>query len=140
MRYLIDTNIFIFYATDADRLTRDVLAILDDWDNTIYISAASVRELIIGYGKRGFDCSRWKTCEELVQSIENEFHITIKPVAKEHMLTYSRLRINEAQGHNDPSDHVIISHAITEGLPLISSDSRFPFYTEQGLDLIQNRR
>ena len=30
MRYLIDTNIFIFYATDADRLTRDVLAILDD--------------------------------------------------------------------------------------------------------------
>ena len=28
------------------------------------------------------------------------------------MFTYSRLTINEAQDHRDPSDHVIIAHAI----------------------------
>ncbi|MBR1546426.1 MAG: hypothetical protein IJ633_06500 [Prevotella sp.] len=56
------------------------------------------------------------------------------------METFSRLRVNSAQGHKDPSDHVIISHAITEKLPLVSSDTRFPFYKKQGLDLILNER
>ena len=31
----------------------------------------------------------------------------------------------------------IISQAITEHLPLISSDLKFPFYREQGLELIE---
>lgn len=44
-----------------------------------------------------------------------------------------------AFNNKDPSDHVIISQAITEHLPLVSSDTRFPFYREQGLDLIENR-
>jgi len=56
------------------------------------------------------------------------------------MLTLSRLIINEAQEHNDPSDHVIISQAITEHLPLISSDTKFEFYRSQGLDFIYNKK
>lgn len=44
------------------------------------------------------------------------------------------------QDHKDPSDHIIISHAITEHLPLISSDTRFGHYRTQGLDFIYNRR
>ena len=55
------------------------------------------------------------------------------------MKTYAQLELNEAMGHKDPSDHVIISQAITEHLPLISSDTRFPFYRKQGLELIENR-
>ncbi len=35
---------------------------------------------------------------------------------------------------------IIISHAITTKIPLISSDSRFPFYVKQGLKLIVNER
>ena len=57
---------------------------------------------------------------------------------KEHYETYAKLRINESQDHNDPSDHVIISHAITNHIPLISADTRFPWYRSQGLDLIYN--
>jgi PIN domain nuclease of toxin-antitoxin system len=56
------------------------------------------------------------------------------------MKTYSKLSINRIDDHKDPSDHVIISHAITNKIPLISSDGRFPFYTNQGLDLIYNAR
>ena len=63
----------------------------------------------------------------MVSAIENEFYIKILPLKKEHMATYARMEINEAQGHKDPSDHVIIAHAITERLPLISSDTRFAF-------------
>ena len=41
---------------------------------------------------------------------------------------------------HDPSDHVIISHAMTLHMPLISSDTRFPFYRRQGLDFIYNEK
>lgn len=34
------------------------------------------------------------------------------------------------------SDHLIISHAITNHIPLISRDRKFWFYKNQGLDLI----
>lgn len=76
----------------------------------------------------------------MVRAIEKEYYITILPVRKEHIITYARMELNNAQGHKDPSDHVIIAHAITEHLPLISSDTRFPFYTKQGLELIVNKR
>ena len=40
--------------------------------------------------------------------------------------------------HYDPSDHIIISHALCNGMPLISDDDKFPFYRGQGLELIEN--
>ena len=140
MRYLIDTNIFVYAATDRDLLSRDVKAILEQPDTVLNISAESVRELIVGYRNKGLCSKRWKSVEEMVSAIENEFYIKILPLKKEHMATYARMEINEAQGHKDPSDHVIIAHAITERLPLISSDTRFAFYRNQGLDLIFNEK
>lgn len=140
MRYLIDTNIFVYLATDVDSLSRDVLALLEEPDALLYLSSESVRELIVGYRNKGLCSKRWKSIEDMVAAIEKDFYIKILPLKKEHMQTYARLEINEAQGHKDPSDHVIISHAITEHLPLISSDTRFEFYRNQGLDLIFNRK
>lgn len=138
MRYLLDTNVYIFYITDSDRLSRDVRAILEDPDNTFYLSVESVRELIVLFRKKRYLLNFWKTAEEMVDDIETKRFIQILPLKKEHLETYARLEINEDQEHNDPSDHIIISHAITERIPLISSDTRFPFYTKQGLDLIYN--
>lgn len=38
MRYLIDTHIFIWYLKERENLSRDVLAILEDYDNQPLIS------------------------------------------------------------------------------------------------------
>lgn len=75
-RYIIDTHIYIWYAKEPENLSRDVKAILDDYDNQIYLSAESL--------------------------------------------------------------HIIISHALCNGIPLISDDDKFPFYRAQGLELIEN--
>ena len=104
------------------------------------MSIESVRELIVAYNNKGLCAKRWKSAREMVVAIEKEYFIKILPLKKEHMLTYARLVLNEEQGHKDPSDHVIISQAITEHLPLISSDTRFEFYREQGLDFIYNKK
>ena len=53
MRYLIDTNIFVYLALDIEMLSRDVKAILEEPDTLLYISAESVRELIVGYRNKG---------------------------------------------------------------------------------------
>ncbi len=76
----------------------------------------------------------------MIDDVRNKYFIEILPLAEEHMRTYSRLSLNRAQDHKDPSDHVIISHAITERIPLISDDSKFDYYEKQGLNLIVNKR
>ena len=140
MRYMIDTNIFVFLVTDLSQLDKDVKGIIQDYSNTLHMSAESVKELIVAYNNKGLLTKKWKTAEEMVSAIEDEYYIKILPVSKEHMKTYSKLSINSIDDHKDPSDHVIISHAITSKMPLISSDHRFPYYQKQGLDLIFNER
>ena len=140
MRLMIDTQIFVFLAQDVLSLSHDVRELLSDYSNTLHISAESVKELIVAYNNKKLLTKKWKTAEEMVAAIEDEYYIKILPVSKEHMKTYSTLSINSIDDHKDPSDHVIISHAITNKMPLISSDQRFPYYTEQGLDSIFNER
>ena len=140
MRYMIDTNIFVYMTQDISSLEHDIRELLSDYSNTLHMSAESVKELIVAYNNKGLLTKKWKSAEEMVTAIEDEYYIKILPVSKEQMKTYSKLSINHIDDHKDPSDHVIISHAITNKLPLISSDQRFPYYTEQGLDLIFNKR
>lgn len=140
MRVLLDTCIFIHLATDKELLSKDVLSVIDDYDNTLFVSAETIRELIIQFNNGKLVSKFWKTADEMVDSIKNDYYISILPLKEEHMRTYSNLRINTAQDHKDPSDHVIIAHAITEHLPLITEDSKFEFYKNQGLDLILNKK
>lgn len=135
MRYLIDTNIIVYLVGDPDMLDSNVKAIIAEPDTLLYASVESARELIVAYNNKGLFAKRWKTAEEMLRSIVNEYYIEFRPVSLDHVMTYSRLQLNEAQGHKDPSDHIIIAHAMTEHLPLISSGARFPFYRKQGLDL-----
>ncbi|MCQ2324976.1 MAG: type II toxin-antitoxin system VapC family toxin [Paludibacteraceae bacterium] len=140
MRYLIDTNIFVYFASDLDLLSRDVLSIMSDYDSALYMSAESIKELIVAFRTKKLLSKRWKNELEMIHAIEDEFFIQILPIKKEDLETYAQLQLNEAQGHKDPSDHIIIAQAITEKLPLISSDTRFPFYRNQGLELIFNTK
>ena len=140
MRYLLDTCIFIHFATDQDLLSRDVYAILKDYENTLCISAETVRELVIQFNKGKLVSKYWKSADAMINSIKEDYYIDILPLKEEHMRTYGNLRINTAQDHNDPSDHVIIAHAITNRIPLISDDGKFGFYRQQGLELIENKK
>lgn len=140
MRYLLDSNVFVFLSTDVELVSSEVITALNEPDALLYMSSASVMELVIGYNNHSFDTRRWKSAEEMVESIGKVFFIDILPFREEHLLTFARLRANIAKGHKDPFDHMIISHAITERMTLVSSDLRFPFYKRQGLDLLFNKK
>ena len=135
MRYLIDTNIFIHMATDRDLLSRNVSVILGDYENLIYISTESLRELVVHYNNKALLRKYWKTKYDMLRSITEEFGLQILPLTQDVMYTYAKMNIY----HNDPSDHVIISQAIAMKMPLISDDKRFPEYRNEGLELIENK-
>ena len=135
---MLDTNIFVYYVSDKDSLTRDVANMLSDYDNQLFLSMESVRELIVAFRTKKLLQGVWDTPNSMVASIEEDFGIGVLPVDMSVMKTYASLDINTAQDHKDPSDHVIIAHAITLGIPLVSSDRKFPFYKTQRLDLIEN--
>lgn len=138
MRLMLDTNIFVFYSTDKDALSLEVLEMIDGYDYSCVMSMESIKELIVAYRSKKSLSKYWKSARDLIECITKDYNIKILPVDMNVMRTYSELEINTAQGHKDPSDHIIISHAITLGLPLVSSDSKFPFYRQQGLELIEN--
>ena len=97
MRYLLDTNIFIYAAIDRDQLSRDMKAILDDYDNTFYMSSESVKELIVGFNNGKLVSRFWDTAAKMVKDITNR-------------------------------------------MPLVSSDRKFKFYEDQGLELVFNEK
>lgn len=137
MRILLDTCVIIDWFTDPETLGGGAWDILNDPCNRLFISAETSKELIVHYNNKDLLSKYWNTAEEMLQAIKDEAMIDILPLYEATMFTYSRLRLNEAQNHCDPSDHIIISHAITEHLTLLSSDQKFPFYRSQGLDLIE---
>lgn len=137
MRTLIDTCVIIDWATDEESLNDGVWDILDDPENRIYVSAETIRELVVSFNSKALLHKRWRTAHDILATVENDFGVEILPITRSVVETYSNLRLNTAEGHKDPSDHIIISHAIAERMTLISSDTRFPFYRSQGLDLIE---
>jgi len=123
-------------ANEPKSIPQDIKNILFDYSNKICISAESLRELVVGFNAQKYERKKWKTCEDVVLSVTKEYGLQVVPLDKNVMHTYSKLQINTRQDHKDPSDHVIISQAMTLGIPLISTDTKFPFYRKQGLELI----
>ena len=140
-RFIIDTNILIYIITeDFDSLSNDVKTILDDYESEILISMETVRELIVAFRRKKLLSKTFKSSLEMIDSLQRDYGVRIVQTDMEVMRTLAKMTINEAEEHNDPSDHIIIAQAITMRLPLISSDRKFTFYRNQGLDLIFNEK
>lgn len=138
MRYLVDTNIVVFLlAGDRESVHADVLQLFDDFSNTFYVSSLTIIELIYLFEHKKIKTCH-KTSEELCKAIEEDLYFQILHTKNEHLQVYSRLKT--AENHKDQIDHFIISQAICEKIPLVSSDKKFRLYTSQNLDFVYNRR
>jgi PIN domain nuclease of toxin-antitoxin system len=134
---MTDSNILIFYLTDTGELTREVMDILEDSGNRIYIPAKCVEELMYLHVSGRIRVKQWRFAEDIIDYIK-EADIGIKYVAEEHLRTLAKLPLFPQ--HKDPTDRVIIAQSITEKIPMISSDKQFPLYRRHGLDLVFNPR
>jgi|TergutMp193P3_1026864.scaffolds.fasta_scaffold120025_1 PIN domain nuclease of toxin-antitoxin system len=136
MRYLIDTNIFLFALQERDKLSKDVLDIITDYENKIYISSESIKEIILLLRVGKIQMPMWKVTEDIFSSAE-DFGFVVDYIKKEHIIALGK--IEPVQDHKDPFDHVIIAHAIANKITLISSDTKMQGYKNQGLKFIWNK-
>ena len=120
-----------------NQLSLEVERIIDEYSNRFYVSSVVVSEFIHArktFGIRKLDPN---PVEELFDAME-ESGIEIVPVNKRHLLQYAVLET--VAEHKDPNDHIIIAQAISDKIPIISSDRMFREYTRQGLEFVYNRR
>ena len=81
-----------------------------------------------------------KTPGDLFQELYEQWGVQVLYPHREHYQTFINLQWNLAENHRDTTDLLIIAHAITEKLTLISSDTKFKFYCKQGLDYFYNKK
>ena len=136
-RLMLDTCIVCDMLYKAKKMDSKVFDMFDDYSCTLYASFETLRELIVLFNNKKIRSKQWKKAQDVINTVTDDLDIKILPLRKEVADTYANLILNASLNHYDPSDHIIISQAITEKIPLISSDLKFPFYREQGLDLIE---
>lgn len=121
MRYLIDTQIFLWFISGSPELSKNARDILESRDNEIFISIASLWEISIktSLGKLAINGSYSTVINDV---IENE--IEILPINFVHTVEQNRLPFH----HKDPFDRLIVAQALVEEMHLVSSDKVFDEY------------
>ena len=140
MRYYLDTNILAFVLFDKsleDNCDNYTCSLLYDYENIFYISSIAMRELIKLYNDGELKSAKYKSNKDLFLFI-SELNYEVKPFTKQHVMTYAEL--DAMPDHKDPNDHMIIAQAVSEKIPIISSDKKFKLYEKQGLQLVFNKR
>jgi PIN domain nuclease of toxin-antitoxin system len=112
VRLLLDTNIFLWWDRQLERVPRLVWRTIETPDNDIFVSVASVWEIAIkrATGKLQFPAPIVETVERLGFEL-----LPITAVHAEHAGGLPR-------HHNDPFDRLIIAQAVLEGLILATRD------------------
>lgn len=121
MRYLLDTQIFVWHITDSPKLQSDIKDIIESATNQIFISWASIWELTI-------KSSIGKLQPELnTKQLESYFLLHSFQI-----ISFDFQHINElkklAHHHRDPFDRMIIAQGTSEDLTIITSDTAFENY------------
>lgn len=111
MRYLLDSHIFLWF-DDPEQLAPPVRAMLDDGDNELYLSVASIWELTVkrAAGKLHFTGA--------FADAAARYFIGVVPVRAEHAAEVERL----PRFHKDPFDHMLLAQARVEDLVLVTHD------------------
>jgi len=137
-RYLVDSNIVIYRASDEDELTAEVNAILKDPVIHKYVPSKCVEELILLQHSGRIEVKIWKSAKDIIWYITKELSYKIEYVNESDLLKLAELPFFPK--HKDPTDRIIIAQAINAKIPMISSDEKFPDYRRCGLELVFNKR
>lgn len=121
MRILIDTHVLIWHLEDDKRLSAKHGDLIEDSDNSIFVSVASLWEIAIKTSRGKLSLSQ--SIEDIFAEIERSTS-SILLIEPDHTLKVSKLPYH----HNDPFDRIIIAQSMVEEMSLISTDSNFADY------------
>ena len=121
MRYLLDTHILIWSFENNVRLPRHFKEIIEDTDNQLFVSIASLWEMAIKISNEKLDMT--VSLSQLIKDLSSK-NITILSISPLHVLEVEILPFH----YKDPFDRIIIAQSLTENITLISVDGIFDSY------------
>jgi len=119
MNLLLDTHILLWAA--AGELPHEAARYIEDVNNTLFFSPASIWEVVIknGLGRKDFFVDPSLLYRGLVNAGYNELAITGK-----HTLLVSNLPLL----HKDPFDRLLIAQSASEGILFLTADEMVAQY------------
>lgn len=115
MKLLLDTHLLLWAAGQPERLSPAARTLLEDEENALLFSAASLWEITIksDLGREDFQVDPRLLRRALVDNGYVEL-----PVTNRHVLSLKSL----AALHKDPFDRMLVAQSIAEGIPLVTTD------------------
>jgi PIN domain nuclease of toxin-antitoxin system len=122
VRLLLDTHVWLWLALDPDRVSADVRAQIGRVDTELYVSVASLWEVVIktGLGKLHLP----DPVEIFWQHQTRDSGIASLAIRPEHVLDVAAL----PDVHRDPFDRILLAQARIEGLTLVTADLKVRAY------------
>ena len=125
MKLLLDTHLLLWAAEDSKRLPKAARRLIENLDNELLFSAASLWEIAIkrGLGREDFQVDPRMLRRALVDNGYSELAIT-----SEHVIGIDQL----PSSHKDPFDRLLVAKALVEGITLLTSDDQMAGYRYPG--------
>ena len=116
MKFLLDTHLLLWAAGETRRLSKQARTLIENPDNELLFSAASLWEVAI---KRGLGRKDFKVDARLLRRglLDNEY--SELPILSDHVVATESL----PPLHKDPFDRVLVAQATVEGVTLLTTDS-----------------
>lgn len=123
MRFLLDTNVFVWMFLAPKRIDSKVWTRLRDARSELYLSSASAWEIAI---KVRIGKMRLPNSPAIyVPRRARESSILSLPITEEHALAVADLPVEQ---HTDPFDRIIVAQAQLENLTIVTSDPALSRY------------
>ncbi|MBE6141646.1 MAG: type II toxin-antitoxin system VapC family toxin [Erysipelotrichaceae bacterium] len=116
-KILLDTNILIDSILFPDRLSKETKDILEDENNTIVVSTASLIEISIKHIKHP---DLMPIDSIFLCNLLNENEIDVLPISYKVLAVFDDFLLEKI--HNDPFDHMLLATSIVEGCKLLTKD------------------
>lgn len=116
MNLLLDTHVVIWFITDDKKLPQKIKSIVENTNNSVFVSLASLWEMAIKHSLKKLTLK--SDLKEIFQKIQDS-GIEVLPISPEHILESSTLPFH----HRDPFDRMLIAQTTFEGLQLVSKDN-----------------
>jgi len=116
MKLLLDTHLLLWAAGEPKRLSKQARTLIDNPDNELLFSAASLWEVAI---KRGLGREDFKVDARLLRRGLLDNGYSELPIVSDHVVATESL----PPIHKDPFDRVLVAQATVEGITLLTIDS-----------------
>jgi PIN domain nuclease of toxin-antitoxin system len=122
MRYLLDTNVWIWLQTAPHRIPAATFARLADHEATVLLSAVSSWEIAIKWSLGMLPLP--EPPGTYIPSRMRHDAVDALPITHVHTLQVATL----PHHHGDPFDRLLIAQAQLEGIPIVTADRQIPLY------------